>query len=174
MTINASTANNMMLAAGATVTVALTDIGAMEGETTYSIDVERYFPELHGTLGEVKGTGFIVGAVAKITTTMAETSYFQLSVLMDSLGVGSDVASRWYGSGTLGQMVAGDYQSIVVTGMETCGNKSVVITLPYAYVSSSVNVTLSDDAITTYEVEFTGTYDPADPDRLPSRITIEI
>jgi len=174
MTMGANTAGNMMLASGATVTVATTDIGAMTGETVFTIDVERYHPDLHGSWGEINGTGFIVGAVARLTTTMAETSYFQLSVLMDHLGVGSDASSRWYGSGALGQLASTDYQSVVATGMETCNNKSVIITIPYAYVSSAVNVTLSDSEISEYEVEFVGAYDPVDPDRLPARIAIEI
>jgi len=149
MTVATTTPNNMMLASGATVTVALTDIGAMIGETTYTVEIDRYHPELHGVMGDLKQTGFVTRAVPVLTTTMAETSYFQLSVLMDHLGSGSDANSRWYGSGTLGQLASTDYQAVVATGMETCGNKSVKITLDYAYVSSAVNVTLSDDEITT-------------------------
>ena len=174
MTMGANTAGNMMLASGATVTVATVDIGAMTGETVFTVDVERYHPDLHGAWGDINGTGFVIGAVARITTTMAETSYFQLSVLMDHLGASSDANSRWYGSGTLGQLASTDYQEIIATGMSTCGNKSVVITMPYAYVSSAVNVTLSDSEISEYEVEFTGSFDAAHPAVLPSRITIEI
>ena len=174
MSMTANTSGNLMLAAGATVTIGGTDVGAMEGETSFTVDVERIFPDLFGAKGELKGTGFIIGAVAKVTTTMAETSYFQMSVLMDQLGSGSDVNSRWYGSGALGQLVSGDYQEIIVHGMSTCGGNSIRIILPYAYVSHAVNVTLVDDAISTYEVEFTGSYDPVVPGRLPARVIIEL
>jgi len=174
MTVGTSTANNMMLAALATVSVGGTDIGAMVGETTYTIDIERYHPDLHGVWGDLVGTGFVTRAVPRLTTTMAETSYFQLTVLMDHLGISSDASTDTYGSGTLGQLAAADYQEIIASGMETCGNKSVTIKIDNAYVSSAVNVTLSDDEITTYEVEFTGAYDASYPSKLPSAITIEI
>jgi len=53
-------------------------------------------------------------------------------------------------------------------------NKSVSIKIDNAYVSSAVNVTLSDDEITTFEVEFTGAYDASYPSTLPAGIEIEI
>ena len=174
MALTTNVAGNMLLASGATVSVGGTDVGAMMGETTFTIEIERYHPELHGVMGELEGTGFVTKAVPKLTVTMAETSYFQLSVMMDHLGASSDANSRWYGSGTLGQLAASDYTEVICHGMETCGGNSVTITIPYAYVSSAVNVTLSSDEISTYEVEFAGTYDPAHPSRLPARIAIEI
>jgi len=121
MTVGTSTANNMMLAALATVSVGGTDIGAMVGETTFTIDIERYHPDLHGVWGDLVGTGFVTRAVPRLTTTMAETSYFQLTVLMDHLGISSDASTDTYGSGTLGQLAAADYQEIIANGMETCG-----------------------------------------------------
>ena len=174
MTVATTTANNMMLASGATVSVGGTDVGAMMGETTFTIEIERYHPELHGVMGELEGTGFVTKAVPKLTVTMAETSYFQLSVMMDHLGASSDASSRWYGSGTLGQLASTDYQTIICSGMETCGNKSIRITIHNAYVSSAVNVSLSDDEVTTMEVEFTGTYSAGFPLVLPAKVEIEI
>lgn len=173
MSVRAATAGNMMLAAGATLSVAGTDVGAMMGETTFSIDVERYHPELHGVKGDLEGTGFIITAVPKLAVTMAETSYFQMSVLMDQLGSSSDANSAWYGSGTLGQLAAGDYQTIIASGMSTCGNKSVKITLDQAYVSGPVNIVLSDNEITVYEVEFTGAYN-TDSTTFPASVAIEL
>ena len=173
MTVGTGTANNMMLAAGATLTVGGTDVGAMMGETVFTVEVERYHPELHGVKGELEGTGFVIRATPKMTVTMAETSYFQLSVLMDQLGSGSNATSRWYGSGTLGQLAAADYQAIIATGMSTCGSKSVKITLDQAYVSGSVSISLSDSEITSYEVEFTGTYN-TNIASFPASVTIEI
>jgi len=174
MAFTTNVAGNMLLASGATVTVGGTDVGAMMGETTFTVDVEHYHPDLYGAWGDVDGTGFVIGAVARVTTTMAETSYFQLSVLMDHLGQSSDANSRWYGSGALGQLASSDYQEVIVTGMETCGGSSVTITIPYAYVDSGVNVTLSDDSITMFEVEFVSAYDPVHPSRLPARVAIEV
>ena len=174
MAFTTNAAGNMLLASGATVSVGGTDVGAMMGETTFTIDVERYHPDLHGVSGELEATGFVTAAVAHLVTTMTETSYFQLSVLMDHLGASSDANSKWYGSGALGQLATSDYQEVICHGMATCGNNSVTITVPYARVDSAVNVTLSDDNITAFEVEFVGAYDPAHPTRLPARIAIEI
>ena len=174
MTVATTTANNMMLASGATVSVGGTDVGAMMGETTFTIDIERYHPDLHGVMGELEATGFVTRAIPKLTVTMAETSYFQLSVLMDHLGASSDASSRWYGSGTLGQLATSDYQTVICSGMSTCGDKKIEITMENAYVSSAVNVSLSDDEVSSYEIEFTSTYSAAFPTTLPCKIAIAI
>ena len=174
MTVSIGTPPHLLLASGATVSIGGTDVGAMMGETVFTIDIDRYHPDLYGSRGDIKGAGFVTGAVARLTMTMAETSYFQLSILMDHLGSSSDANSRWYGSGSLGQLAASDYQEVICSGSETCGGNSVTITIPYAYVSSAVNVTLSSDEISTYEIELTGAYDPAHPRRFPTRIAIEV
>jgi hypothetical protein len=173
MPITAGTPNNMMLAAGADVKVGGTTVGATIGESTFTIDLERYFPPLYGARGEVMNTGYVIRATPKLSTVMAETAQFQIATLFGGLGSGSDATSSWYGSGSLGQMASGDYQDVTIEGLETCGNKSVKIYLYNAYVSSSVDITLSDSEITSYALEFTATYDPANYAVLPCKIEIE-
>ncbi len=172
--ISATTATDLLLAAGAYVEIGEVDMGALEGTIHYWVEMETYFPDLYGAKGNLKGTGHDLKAVPKISFSMKEFEYAKFQQIWNRLGASSDAASEKVGDGTIGKIADSDYKAVTVLGSELHSGKDVKIVIDNAYLSNNPDFTLSDREDATIEVELTGAYLVTAPTTFPARMLIEI
>ena len=172
--ISATTPNNLVIAPGAYVTVAGTDMGALMNEIVYRVRRATYHPKLFGAKGFIKGTGHDNEAVPELVFTMTEFEYSLLSEAMDRLGNSSDANSEWHGAGTIGKIADADYPVVKVLGTTRHDGKAIHIVLDQAFISNDPEVTLSDEEDSTLEVVFTGVYAAASATTFPAKFAAEV
>ena len=171
--ISATTATDLMLAAGAYVTIGTVDMGALEGTIHYWVEMETYHPDIYGAKGVLKGTGHDLKAVPKISFSMKEFDYAKFQKVWNRVGASSDAASEKIGDGTIGKIADADYVAVEVLGSELHSGKDVKIVIDNAFLSNNPDFTLSDRESSSIEVELTGAYLVTAPTTFPARVLIE-
>ena len=171
--ISATTATDMMLAAGAYVKVGTVDMGALSGTIDWVVETEYYTPVLYGAKGPVVGTIHIVQAVPKITLRMQEWEYEKFVEIWTNFGVGTDANSERVGDGVLGLIATAEYQAVQILGATLYDTNVVQIDMDDAYVSNSPGSSFNDRENALIEVELTGTYLTTAVTTLPFSVQID-
>lgn len=172
MAVTATTPGRIYLGAG-DLTVAGAVVGATLENIVFRLEIEQYFPDFNGVLGDVENTGFITRLVPHLVVTFGELIGANLiwaipgaSSYLTS-GVSSEVLSDFIpGCKGLGS-------DVVWTGLD-CQSHQIQITIFNAISEGNLEMEFSDDEITTYTIDFRGTYDPAAPAVAPFSILIQI
>lgn len=165
MTISSDSPDRLMVDAG-TLTVGGTDIGATLGGATFVVEMEQYAPKLDGVRGPAKGVRWITQEIPKLTCRLTEVQMAKVQWALPGSSLASDASSELLSDTTVGYIATGDYNDVIFTGTKPDGN-TVIITVNDATATSNLTMSFTDEGLTVYEVEFTGHYDPSDPDDAP-------
>ena len=170
MAVTATTPGRIYLGAG-DLTVGAAPIGATLENIIFRLEIEQYFPDFNGVLGDVENTGFITRLVPHLVVTFGELIGANLLWAIPGATLTSDVSSEVISDFIPGCKGLGN--DVIWTGTD-CDGHTVTITIFNAIAEGNLEMEFSDDEITTYTIDFRGTYDPADPTVAPFSIVIDI
>lgn len=145
-------------------------MGATSGGNTVKLETERFAPPIDGTLGKVKGTSWLIEAVATLETNLLEITKENLlekfpEFAINKLDENYDIMSH------TGEIAKTEYNNIAIVGEITGLKHPVIIVLENAQVSDETELELGtgEDEV-VLPITFEGYYDPEDATRIPLHI----
>ncbi|MBU0846587.1 hypothetical protein KKH23_05305 [Patescibacteria group bacterium] len=170
MAVTATTPGRIYLGAG-DLTVATVPVGATLENIVFRLELEQYFPKFNGVLGDVENTGFITRLVPHLVVTFGELIGANLVWAIPGVTLTSGVSSEVISDFIPG--CKGTGFDVIWTGTD-CDGHTIQITVFRAIATGNLEMEFSDDELTTYTIDFRGTYNPADPTVAPFSIVIDI
>lgn len=170
MAVTATTPGRIYLGAG-DLTVAGAVVGATLENIVFRLEIEQYFPDFNGVLGDVENTGFITRLVPHLVVTFGELIGANLIWAIPGAVLASGVSSEVVSGFVPG--CKGEGNNVVWTGTD-CDGHAITITIFNAIAEGNLEMEFSDDEITTYTIDFRGTYGAAAPTVAPFSIVIQI
>jgi len=171
--MSSKTLTDLIIAPGAYVTVATVDMGALVETIEVNVSMERYFPDLYGAKGNIKGTGHINRAICQVTFRMAEWEYAKFVTIWNQIGTSTDANSEKVGDGTLGKIADADYAAVVILGFTLHDDKPVQVELDNAFLANDPSFSLSDREDSFIEVTMESAYLVTAPTTAPFNIQMD-
>ena len=168
--ITATTPGNLLFRGGRLLVNAV-DLGALEGDVTFRIAKEDYWPPLAGAAGEVKGTRYRMKEEAFLEVILTELQLAGLARAIAGVHVSSNASSEVLGSSddssdVVGCISATEYVPITYT-VEQCDGLTTVISMWNCIADGDFEAVFRDLGHFSFAVTFKATYDSADPDMRP-------
>ena len=170
MGVTGTTPRRIYLGAG-DLTVGAAPVGATLENIAFRLEMEQYFPKFNGVLGDVEDTGFITRLVPHLVVTFGELIGANLVWAIPGATLTSGASSEVISDFVPGCKGLGN--DVIWTGVD-CDGHHIVITVFNAIATGNLEMEFSDDEITTYTIDYRGTYDPANPTVAPFSIVIDI
>jgi len=168
--ITATTPANLLFRGGRLLVNAV-DLGALEGDVTFRVAKEDYWPPLAGASGEVTATRYRMKEEAFLEVIMTELQLAGLARAIAGVDVSSNASSEVMGSSddssdTVGCINSAEYVTITYT-VEQCDGFTTVITMWHCIADGDFEGVFRDLGHFSFGVTFKATYDSADPDMRP-------
>lgn len=172
MAVTATTPGRIYLGAG-DLTVGGAAVGATLENIVFRLEIEQYFPKFNGVLGDVENTGFITRLVPHLVVTFGELIGANLIWAIPGATLASGISSEVITVSDAVPMCKGTGNDVQWTGVD-CEGHTITIMIFNAIAEGNLEMEFSDDEITTYTIDFRGTYAPGNTSVAPFSITIDI
>jgi hypothetical protein len=171
MAISSTTSDALVLGPG-NLTFGGTDLGATEGNATFTVKRKSSSPTLNGSGGALMGTVHVIEEIPSLKVKLSEFSIDMLSAMLpNATKTGDGAATPFSLSEKIGRLPASAFKDAVFV-VNPGDGKALTITIKNATadMDDDMKADFGNEEDGAVEVTFVGHYDPADPTTVPYTI----